>query len=124
MMWDSSEMSRKQINSDNLPIDCFGLLACLNFADERGWKDSRQVEPFVDFARVGKCSMKATCPLFAQRFVSGVSQLCCRLSEVTVKKHRGNAMRKMKAESLPEMVKMAARLRLRRATADAGLAPK
>jgi len=46
------------------------------------------------------------------------------ISEVTVKKHRGNAMRKMKAESLPELVKMAARLRLRQPFADNVLAAK
>jgi FixJ family two-component response regulator len=40
------------------------------------------------------------------------------ISEVTVKKYRGNAMRKMKAESLPELVKMAARLKLRQARAN------
>lgn len=32
------------------------------------------------------------------------------ISVITVKAHRGNAMRKMKARSLAEMVKMAARL--------------
>jgi FixJ family two-component response regulator len=34
------------------------------------------------------------------------------ISEITVKTHRGNVMRKMKADSLPDLVKMAARLRL------------
>jgi len=34
------------------------------------------------------------------------------ISEITVKTHRGNVMRKMKANSLPDLVKMAARLRL------------
>jgi len=34
------------------------------------------------------------------------------ISVTTVKTHRGNVMRKMKADSLPDLVKMAARLRL------------
>ncbi len=34
------------------------------------------------------------------------------ISEITVKAHRGKLMRKMNAESLPHLVKMAARLRL------------
>jgi len=35
------------------------------------------------------------------------------ISEITVKAHRGQVMRKMKADSLPDLVKMAVRLRLR-----------
>jgi FixJ family two-component response regulator len=46
------------------------------------------------------------------------------ISEVTVKKHRGNAMRKMKAESLPQLVKMASRLRLPQPPPEALLAFK
>jgi FixJ family two-component response regulator len=38
------------------------------------------------------------------------------ISEITVKAHRGNVMRKMKADSLPGLVTMAARLRLAPAT--------
>jgi FixJ family two-component response regulator len=34
------------------------------------------------------------------------------IDETTVKAHRGKVMQKMKAESLPDLVKMAARLRL------------
>src|ERR1700735_2372767 len=46
------------------------------------------------------------------------------ISEITVKKHRGNAMRKMKAESLPQLVKMAARLRLPQAPSNSPLVAK
>jgi len=38
------------------------------------------------------------------------------ISETTVKTHRGNVMRKMKADSLPDLVKMAAKLRLTNAS--------
>jgi FixJ family two-component response regulator len=46
------------------------------------------------------------------------------ISEITVKKHRGNAMRKMKAESLVELAKMAKRLRLPQVPADMSLVAK
>jgi FixJ family two-component response regulator len=37
------------------------------------------------------------------------------ISEITVKAHRGQVMRKMKADSLPDLVRMKARLELRSA---------
>ena len=40
------------------------------------------------------------------------------ISEITVKAHRGRVMRKMKAASLPDLVKMAAQLRLTTASKD------
>jgi len=40
------------------------------------------------------------------------------ISEITVKAHRGQVMRKMKADSLPDLVTMAARLGLRSASKD------
>ena len=45
------------------------------------------------------------------------------ISEITVKAHRGKVMRKMKADSLPDLVNMAARLRLGRTPAPAGKPP-
>jgi FixJ family two-component response regulator len=41
------------------------------------------------------------------------------ISEITVKAHRGSMMRKMKADSLAELVNIATRLRLSRSTASA-----
>lgn len=38
------------------------------------------------------------------------------ISEITVKAHRGKMMRKMKADSLADLVNMAARLRITRGT--------
>jgi FixJ family two-component response regulator len=38
------------------------------------------------------------------------------ISEITVKAHRGSVMRKMKADSLPELVNIAGRLRLKQPT--------
>jgi FixJ family two-component response regulator len=40
------------------------------------------------------------------------------ISEITVKAHRGQVMRKMNAESLPDLVTMAARLGLRSSPKD------
>jgi FixJ family two-component response regulator len=40
------------------------------------------------------------------------------ISEITVKAHRGQVMRKMKADSLPALVNMAARLGLATAPPD------
>src|SRR5258708_32348957 len=41
------------------------------------------------------------------------------ISEITVKAHRGNVMRKMKADSFADLINMAARLRVTRSLAHA-----
>ena len=46
------------------------------------------------------------------------------ISEITVKAHRGSVMRKMKADSLPELVNIASRLRLMRPSAPQVITPK
>ena len=40
------------------------------------------------------------------------------ISEITVKAHRGKVMQKMKADSLPALVKMAARLQMKSTPQD------
>jgi FixJ family two-component response regulator len=97
------------------PFDDEVLLSAIGHAIERSYS-ALDREAKIRELRVRHTSLTARERQIMVLVVSGMlnKQIGARLgiSEITVKAHRGKVMLKMKADSLPDLVKMAARLRL------------
>jgi FixJ family two-component response regulator len=98
------------------PIDVDALLAAIRDAVER----SRVAQRLDSELGALKACYESLTPRERQVLTLVVSGLLNKqvggelgISEITVKAHRGQVMRKMKADSLPDLVTMAARLGLR-----------
>ena len=84
------------------------------------WRTSRAAADTVDRLRASYCALSAREQCIMERVVAGLmnKQIAGELgvSEITVKVHRGNVMRKMGAKTLPDLVRMSEMLGLASAT--------